>query len=165
MRYILIFILATIINYSSNAQSPFMKEARPTRKAANPFVRTTGPIQSDSIVNAWRFTASVPGYVYTFGKGGTSGTVLAAEYGFQHQRYSYVDSTLSVLWSINIAWVPINTSLPLTFANIQTFGITFGFKNPIPIGNSVIQVGPDYNPNAPAGQHFGAFATVGILLN
>jgi hypothetical protein len=147
----------------ANAQSPFMKEARPTRKAENPFVRTTGPIQSDSIVNAWRFTASVPGYVYTFG--GKSGTVIAAEYGFQHQRYNYADSTLSVVWSINAAWVPVNTSLPITLANLQTFGVTFGFKNPIPIGNSIIQVGPDYNPNAPKGQHFGALATVGILLN
>ena len=162
MKYLLVFLLATIINFSTNAQSPFMREARPGLRYSNPYAHATAA-EPDSFVNAFRFTANVAAYSYTFG--GTSGSLTGAEFGYEHQRYNYADSTLSVVWSINAAWFPINTSLPITISNIQTFGLTFGFKNPFPIGNSVIQVGPDYNPNALKNQHFGALATIGILLN
>ena len=161
-----ILLLASIIIISAvaNAQSPFVRETLPAQRQSNQYAHLTVS-QSDSIVNAWRFTANVAAYSYTFGNGGTSGELTGAEFGYQHQSYNYATQILSVLWSINAAWFPINTVLPIMLSNIQTFGLTFGFKNPLPVGNSIIQVGPDYNPNAPKTQHFGALATVGILLN
>jgi hypothetical protein len=163
MKYLLI-VCILLIGAVANAQSPFSKEVLPTARPSNPYAHAL-VVQADSFVNAWRFTANVAAYCYTFGSGGTSGELTGAEFGYQHQQFNYATQTLSVVWSINAAWFPINTALPITLSNIQTFGLTFGFKNPVPVGNSIIQVGPDYNPNAPKTQHFGVLATVGILLN
>jgi hypothetical protein len=162
MKYLSIALLL-FIGTVANAQSPFKPEPKVILKA-NPFAHATIS-QPDSFYNAWRFSANIAGYNYTFGNGGGSSAVSALEYGYEHQKWNYVTGAWDVLWSINGAWIPINTSLPLTWANMQTAAVTFGFKNPIPVGNSVIQIGPDFNPHAPKNQQFGLFATVGILLN
>jgi hypothetical protein len=164
MKVLLIALLTFFIASCASAQSPFKPELRQILPSKAHLLGVSAP-QPDSIINAWRFTANVAAYGYTFGNGGQSSELSGAEFGYEHQRYNYTTGNLDVLWSINAAWFPINTSAPLTLSNIQTFGITFGFKNPFPVGNSVIQLGPDFNPNAPAANKFGIMATVGILLN
>lgn len=146
-----------------HAQSPFKSETKQILGGKSRLMLAA--VQPDSLINAWRFTANVAAYSYTFGNGGQSSELSGAEFGYEHQRYNYSTGGLDVLWSINLAWFPINTSAPITISNIQTFGATFGFKNPLPVGNSVIQVGPDFNLHAPKNQQFGLMATVGILLN
>lgn len=160
----LILLMVMIgIGASASAQSPFKPEAKVILKT-NPFVHAA-IAQPDSSVGAWRFTANLAAYNYTFGGGVHSANLSGAEYGYEWQTYNYITSQWVVNYSVNVAWFPINTAAPISLSNLATFGLTFGFKNPIPVGNSVIQLGPDYNFNAPSSQKFGLMATVGILLN
>jgi hypothetical protein len=160
----LLLILALVLTgVIANAQSPFRAEPKVisnTNRFAHAVVA-----QTDSFVNVWRFTGNVAVYNYNLGSSGGSSALTGAEYGYEHQKWDYAAGTWNVLWSVNAAWFPINTALPITLANMQTFGVTFGFKNPLPIGNSIIQIGPDFNPHAPKPQQFGVLATVGILFN
>jgi hypothetical protein len=162
MKFRMLFLLMLITGMVS-AQSPFNSEHKVVVNT-NAFDRET-LVQPDSFYNAWRFTGNLAAYNYTFGSGGGSSSLSGAEYGYEHQRWNYLNGNWDVLWSINAAWFPINTASPVTLANLETFGATFGFKNPIPIGNSIIQIGPDFNPHAPKNQQFGLLATVGILFN
>ena len=162
MKLLLIAALVLIAGYA-NAQSPFRPEPKvilTTNRFAHAAVA-----QPDSFVNVWRFTGNIAVYNYNLGSAGGSSALTGAEYGYEHQKWNYTTGGWDVLWSINAAWFPINTALPITLANMQTFGATFGFKNPFPVGNSIIQIGPDYNPHAPKSQQFGVLATVGILFN
>lgn len=163
MKFYLFIIALLFIGTMANGQSPFKAEPKVVIRN-NPFARVS-VAQPDSFLNAWRFTANVAAYGYSFGSGGTSSELSGAEFGYEHQKWNYITSTWDVKWSVNAAWFPINTALPVTLSNIQTFGVTFGFKNPLPVGNSVIQIGPDYNPNAPKNNRLGVLATIGILLN
>lgn len=158
-----LLLIAILFCSAVNAQSPFKPEPRVVLKA-NPFIHAA-VAQPDSFYNAWRFSANIAAYNYTFGSGGGSSALTGAEYGYEHQKWNYTTGSWDVLWSVNAAWFPINTALPVSIANMQTFGATFGFKNPIPVGNSVIQIGPDFNPHAPKNQQFGVLATIGILFN
>lgn len=162
MKFIL-FALSVLLGTIVSAQSPFKPEPRVVFKTS-PFVRAA-IVQPDSFYNAWRFSGNIAAYNYTFGSGGGSSALTGLEYGYEHQKWNYTTGGWDVLWSINGAWFLYNTALPLTWANMQTVGATFGFKNPLPIGNSVIQIGPDFNPHAPKNQQLGVLATIGILFN
>lgn len=161
MKVFILFLIAIVFAGAVSAQSPFKAEPKPY---VNPFARDV--VSRPIYVNAWRFTGNISAYNYTFSKGAASSSdLIGAEYGYEHQKYDTATKGYDVVWSVNAAWFPINTAAPVSIANMQTFGATFGFKNPLPIGNSVIQVGPDYNFHAPKGQQFGVLATIGILFN
>ena len=162
MKILLLIALLFMVVFA-NAQSPFKPE--PKVVVPNNYYMHVTVAQPDSFVNVFRFTGNVAAYNYTFGSGGGSSNLSGAEYGWERQRFNYTTNAWDVLYSINVAWFPINTSAPVSLANMQTFGATFGFKNPIPVGNSVIQIGPDFNPHAPKSQQFGVLATIGILFN
>lgn len=161
MKYLLIAFFTLFIGLCASAQSPFKSEPKP---AARLELRLGATVQPDSIVNAWRFTANFAAYGYSFN--GTSSALSGGEFGYEHQSYNYATQTLTVIWSVNAAWFPINSALPISgLQSFETLGLTFGFHNPFPVGNSEIQIGPSFNPNAPKNQQFGILATIGILLN
>jgi hypothetical protein len=169
MKFILIIAFLFCIGTVANAQSPFKAEpllqyralsvrsmALSTVPAAiSPLPSVT---QADSIVNAWRFTANISPGGYTFN--GTYQVMAGAEFGWQHQSYSYATQTYTVIYSINAAWFPINSANGFTsLSGISSVAALFGFDN------NLIQFGPMYNPNAPANQKWGVCAVIGITLN
>jgi hypothetical protein len=163
MKYLLIALFTLFIGLCASAQSPFKSEPKP---AARPEFRLGATVQPDSLFGAWRFSANIAAYnLQSSGGKVISSDLSGIEWGYEWQRYNYTTQLLTVRYSANIAYFPINTSQPISFSNLSTVGATFGFHNPIPLGNSEIQIGPDYNPTAPKGLKFGALASIGILFN
>ena len=164
MKYLLIAILSLFIFTCATAQSPFKAEAKPEPRRN--LSLGLGTIQPDSLFGAWRLSANIAAYnLQTSGGKVISSDLSGIEWGYEWQRYNYATQVLSVRYSANLAYFPINTSQPISWQNLATVGATFGFHNPIPLGNSEIQIGPDYNPTAPKGLHWGGLASIGILFN
>lgn len=163
MKLYILIVFTLFIGLCASAQSPFKSEPKP---AARPEFRLGATVQPDSLFGAWRFSANIAAYnLQSSGGKIISSDLSGIEWGYEWQRYNYTTQTITVRYSANIAYFPINTSQPISLSNLATAGATFGFHNPIPLGNSEIQIGPDYNPTAPKGLKWGALASIGILFN
>lgn len=151
---ILVIVLAA---FQSHGQSPFKKQPNLSAPVHNFFARAV-VAQNDSIVNSWRFTASISPFTFTLGGGGY-GASAGSEYGYKHQSYSYTAQSYTTLYSINAAWVPIVSSDSIRgIGDIAHFAILGGFDD------DLIQVGPMWNPNNPKGQKWGVMLALGIKL-
>jgi hypothetical protein len=165
MKYLLITLLTVFIATCASAQNnPFKSEAKPAPR--HNLSAEIGVTQPDSLFGAWRFSANIAAYnLQPSGGKVVSSDLTGLEWGYEWQAYSYATQVLRVRYSANIAYFPINTSQPISWQNLATVGATFGFHNPIPLGNSEIQIGPDYNPTAPKGLQWGILAAIGVLFN
>jgi hypothetical protein len=172
MKFKLILALGLLLSIGAKAQSPFKAEpklALPQHALRYDRYGTVNPL-TDSIVNAWRFGVAVSPVGVTFA--GVYQASAGVEFEYEHQDYNYATQTYRVLWSGGVAWIPINTSTPITGINqLESIGALFGFDN------DLIKVGPFYNPNTPgpivngvqqpAGfkDRVGAWMAIGINLN
>jgi len=160
----MLFAVLIAIVGGCRAQNPFKSETK--QILSNPHLLGVSIPQPDSLFGAWRFSANIAAYnVQLSGGQVVSSDLTGIEWGYEWQRYNFSTQTLTVRYSANIAYFPINTSQPISWQNLATAGATFGFHNPIPLGNSEIQTGPDYNPTAPKGLKFGWLLSIGILFN
>lgn len=148
----ILFISATVY-----AQSPFKPLAKVYVAQPNRFAHAT-VVLPDSTLNAWRFTANLAAYGYTFN--GVSQAMSGAEFGYQHEKWSYTSSKWITQWSVNAAWFPLNTAAKITsLQDLESIAVLVG------VDNNLVQFGPMINPNAPKGQQIGLCISLGITLN
>lgn len=146
MKLKLILLVGLILSAMSSfgQYNPFVREpklALPQRALRYDRYGTVNPL-TDSIVNAVRFGVAVSPAGVTFA--GVYQASASVEIEYEHEDYNYATQTYKILWSGGLAWIPINTSTPITgIQQLESIGALFGFDN------DLIKVGPFYNPNTP----------------
>lgn len=116
---------------------------------SQPLLATTAVPKADSMVNAFRFGVAVSPGGLTL-----SGVYQAAaglELGIQHEDYNYATQVYTVLYSVNLVWIPVKTGQPIhSLSDLTSFGFLFGpnLKKLLGINSkNIFQIGPFYNTN------------------
>jgi len=125
MRYLLVFLLASIINFSTHAQteisSPF---SLVKKKPTNPFVRSIATIPTT--LNTFKANVSLPGYYYSSGK--QQSAVVGFGYCFEH----YVNDSL--IYSVG-PYIWYNSAIPTGQTNLPIgYGAAAGYKGIFIVG-------------------------------
>lgn len=161
-----VIILLVMVGMTVQAQSPFKTEPKIVANHPNVFARAT-VAQSDSIVNAWRFSVPVSPVGYTLA--GVYQASAGLAYGFQKQDYNFTTQQYTVLWSLSGVVIPIQTGMPIrSIKDVANFGILVGgLTQKIGLPSNSINIGPFYNVNAPGTfrDKFGFWLTGTVNLN
>jgi hypothetical protein len=123
MRYLLVFALATIINFSANAQSMFKPLPKITYTAANPFARATTPLP-DSTFTGFRFTGPMVLYALP---NSTVFTGIGADY--EHDVFNSTTGKWSTIWAIAIGGYEGGQIAPSSVSAVTAVGVSVAFFN------------------------------------
>jgi hypothetical protein len=137
MRYFLVFALATIINFSTNAQELFHTIPKPKSPASNPYAHlqlsTTTP-SPDSTFSGFRFTGPMVLYALP-----NSTIFTGVGFDYEHDVYSSTTQKWSTTWAIAVGGYEGGQLAPSSVSAVTAIGLSVAFLN------KLITVGIIYN--------------------
>ena len=138
MKYLLVFVLATIINFSTNAQSLF--KPLPAYHASNKFARlslSTTTSMPDSTFTGFRPVISAAVYGYTKAQG--SALFTGAGVSYESDTWNASTQKWYTQWSVGALFYAGGTSAPTGLSGVIAAGLNVSFFN------KLLSVGCAYN--------------------
>jgi hypothetical protein len=144
---VFLFAVAILFAGAVNAQSIF----KPLPKIAKPNKFARDVFTPDSVMNAWRFIASIAAY-------SEPGNIAEAGAGFglQNLKFDYTTQKWYCNWSISAVGFAGGSVVPTTPSSIGSAAIMVGALN------NLVLIGPQYNFGT---KQFGIAVSIGISFN